>query len=216
MLPRPATIAAPPTTASPASWNPAVPPPPVTGAPLGTGVGDGLGEGSGLGLSDADGLAEALALSDELALALSLVLSLSLALELDEAVLVAVEVAPAEPLAVGRNVDGGGVVEGLEVQAESATQASMVVRPQPTTVSRTRCDVPAMEVRAFIEPPCVLGNDHFPVAGRRNRRRKGKRAAGLSSLTASAGKTSAALTASPGCATNRQWRAHHRNIRLCG
>ena len=162
MLPRPATIAAPPTTASPASWNPAVPPPPVTGAPLGTGLGDGLGEGDGLGLSDGDGLAEALALSDELALVLSL------ALELDEAVLVAVEVSPAEPLAVGRNVDGGGVEAEPEVQAESATQASMVVRPQPTTVSRTRCDVHAMAVRALIEPPRVLGNDHFPVAARRN------------------------------------------------
>jgi len=147
MLPRPATIAVPPSTASPASWNPAVPPPPVTGAALGTGLGVGLGEGSGLGLSDADGLAEALALSDELALALSLVLSL----ELDEEPPLAVLVTPAEPLAVGRYVDAGGVVvEGLEVQAESATQASMVVRPQPTTVSRTRCDVPAMAVRAFI------------------------------------------------------------------
>jgi hypothetical protein len=59
-------------------------------------------------------------------------------------------------------------VEGLDVQAESATQASMVVRPQPTTVSRIRCDVHAMAVRALIEPPRVLGNDHFPVAGRRN------------------------------------------------
>ena len=167
MLPRPATIAATPTTASPASWNPAVPPPPVTGAPLGTGLGDGLGEGSGLGLSDADGLAEGLVLSDELAL------SLVLALGLDEAVLVAVEVSPAEPLAVGRNVDGGGVEAEPEVQAESATQASMVVRPQPTTVSRTRCDVPAMAVRALIEPPRVLGNDHFPVAGRRNKENVG-------------------------------------------
>jgi hypothetical protein len=140
-----------------------VPPPPVTGAAVGTGLGDGLGEGSGLGLSDADGLAEALALSDELALVLSL------ALELDEAVLVAVEVTPAEPPAVGRNVDGGvDVMEGPEVQAESTRQASMVVRPQPTTVSRTRCDVHAMAVRALIEPPRVLGNDHFPVAARRN------------------------------------------------
>jgi hypothetical protein len=164
MLPRPATIAAPPSTASPVSWNPAVPPPPVTGAPLGTGLGDGLGEGSGLGLSDVDGLAEALVLADELAL----VLSLALALVLDEApplaVLVAVELAPGEPLTVGRNVDG--VLP--EVQAERATQASMVVRPQPTAVSRTRCDVHAMAVRALIEPPRVLGNDHFPVAGRRN------------------------------------------------
>jgi hypothetical protein len=131
MLPRPATIAAPPTTASPASWNPAVPPPPVTGAPLGTGLGDGLGEGSGLGLSDADGLAEAL------------VLALALVLVLDEAVLVAVEVPPA----VGDNTVTGVLPE---VQAESATQASMVVRPQPTTVSRTRCDVPAMAARALI------------------------------------------------------------------
>ena len=174
-------------------------------------MGEGLGEGDGLGLSDADGLAEALALSDELALALSLVLSL----ELDEEPPLAVLVTPAEPLAVGRNVDGG-VEEEPEVQAESATQASMVVRPQPKTVSRTRCDVPAMAKRALIEPPGVLGNDHFPVAGRRNRRRKGKRVAGLSSLTASAGKTSGALTGSPGCAANRQWRAHHRNIRLGG
>jgi hypothetical protein len=160
MLPRPATIAAPPSTASPASWNPAVPPPPVTGAPLGTGVGDGLGEGDGLGLSDADGLAEGLVLSDELAL--------SLALSLDEAPPLVVLVEPAEPLAVGRNVDAGGVEAEPEVQADSATQASMVVRPQPTTVSRTRCDVHSVEVRALIEPPRVLGNDHFPVAGRRN------------------------------------------------
>jgi hypothetical protein len=138
MLPRPATIAAPPTTASPASWNPAVPPPPVTGAPLGTGLGDGLGEGSGLGLSESDGLGEPL--PDELAP------------EFGEVVPVGADLAPAEPLAVGRYVDAGGVVvvEGLEVQAESATQASMVVRPQPTTVSRTRCDVPAMAVRALI------------------------------------------------------------------
>ena len=65
MLPRPATIAAPPSTASPVSWNPAVPPPPVTGAPLGTGLGDGLGDGlaEGLGLGDADGLGEELALT---------------------------------------------------------------------------------------------------------------------------------------------------------
>lgn len=139
-----------------------MPPPPVTGAAVGTGLGDGLGEGSGLGLSDADGLAEALALSDELALSL----------ELDEApllgVLVAVELTLPEPLPLGRNVEAGGVEAEPEVQAESARQASMAVRPQPTAVSRTRCDVPAMAVRALIEPPRVLGNDHFPVAGLRN------------------------------------------------
>jgi hypothetical protein len=162
MLPRPATIAAPPSTARPPSWNPAVPPPPVTGAPLGTGLGDGLGDGLGLGL----GLV--LALAEVLAEALSL------------AELLAVAVALSEPLALGGNkeVEEEGV-EGPDVQAESATQASMVVRrPQPAVVSRTRCAVRAMAVYALIEPPRALGNDHFQVADRRNRRRKRKSAAG--------------------------------------
>ena len=183
MLPRPATIAPPPSTASPASWNPAVPPPPVTGAPMGAGLDDGLGEGCGLVLVDADGLAlvVALALADELVLVLVLALADELALALalvlvrgevpPLAVPVAVELVPAE----GMNVDGGGVdvVAEPEVQAERATQASMVVRPQPTAVSRTRCDVHAMAVRALIEPPRALGNDHFPVAGRRNEENTG-------------------------------------------
>jgi hypothetical protein len=179
MPPRPATIAAPPSTASPASWNPAVPPPPVTGAPSGTGLGDGLAEGWGLGVRDADGLALVLALvvvlvvvlADELALVLVLALVVVRGEEPPLAVPVAVELAPAE----GMKVDGGGVeVEaGAEVQAESATQASMALRPQPTAVSRTRCDVHAMAVRALIEPPHVLGNDHFP--GRRPEKRRKRR-----------------------------------------
>jgi hypothetical protein len=142
----------------------------VTGAPSGTGLGDGLAEGWGLGVCDADGLALVVALADELADELALVLALVVVRgeEPPLAVPVAVELAPAD----GMKVDGGGVeveVEaGLEVQAESATQASMVVRPQPTAVSRTRCDVHAMAVRALIEPPHVLGNDHFPVPGPRN------------------------------------------------
>jgi hypothetical protein len=162
MLPRPATIAAPPTTASPASWNPAVPPPPVTGAAVGTGLNEGLGDGlaEGLGLGDADGLGEELALTLVDALA-------EVVATLPAPVPVTVTLTVTPSLTVGDRVVTGGV-EGLEVQAESATQASMVVRPQPTTVSRTRCDVPAMAVRALIEPPRVLGNDHFPVAGRRN------------------------------------------------
>jgi hypothetical protein len=141
----------------------------VTGAPSGTGLDDGLAEGSGFGVCDADGLALVLALADELALVLALVVVRGE--EPPLAVLVAVELAPAE----GMKVDGGGVeVEaGLEVQAESATQASMVVRPQPTAVSRTRCDVHAMAVRALIEPPHVLGNDHFPVPGPRNEENAG-------------------------------------------
>jgi len=174
MLPRPATTATPPSTARPASWNPAVAPPPVTGAPTGAELDDALEAGWGLALCDADGLALvlvlALALADELGLVLVLVLALALVRgeEPPLAVLVAVELTVELVPAEGMNVDGGGVEAGLEVQAESATQASMVVRPQPTTVSRTRCDVHAMAVRALIEPPRVLGNDHFPVASRRN------------------------------------------------
>jgi len=189
MPPRPATIAKPPTTASPASWNPAVPPPPVTGAPLGTGVyeglGDGLAEGLWLALDDVDGVAEELALELELSDADALALADAPALALAEVLAVAVEVAL--ELAVGEPLNTVTEEEVPEVQAESATQAIMVVRPQPTAVCRTRCDVHAKAVRTLIEPPHALGNDHFPVAARRNRRRKGKRVAGLWSLTAPAG-----------------------------
>jgi hypothetical protein len=147
MLARPATMAAPPSTASPASWNPAVPPPPVTGASEGIGLGEGLGDwlsaGEALWLTDCDALDEALWLE-------------ALSLEaLDEVPLLGVL------LALGDNNDSDeeGVVDPVpvpapdEVQAESATQASMVVRPQPTAVSLTRCAVPAMPVRALIGPP---------------------------------------------------------------
>jgi hypothetical protein len=168
-------MAVPPSTASPASWNPAVPPPPVTGATVGngvvtTGLGDGLAEGSGLGLLESDGLGEAdgLALAEAEAEALGLDETLT-----DE-----------EPVTAGVNTAGG--VE-LDVQAESATQASTVVKPQPTAVSLTRCAVHAMAVRAFIEPPHTLGNHHFPEADRRNRRPKGNRLAGLWSRTGRTG-----------------------------
>jgi hypothetical protein len=167
-------MAAPPSTASPVSWNPAVPPPPVTGAVVGYGLYEGLYEGLGDGLGDGVGLSpgEGLSLAGELAL------SEAPADVLPEAV----------ALAVGENTvpDEEGVV-GPEVQAESATQASTVVRPQPMAVSLTLCAVHAMAVRAFIEPPHALGNDHFPVADRRNRRRKGKHVTGLCSLTGPAG-----------------------------
>jgi hypothetical protein len=160
------------------SWNPAVPPPPVTGAPVGTGLGEGLGEGLGDGLSDG----EALSLTDSDGLAEPL----SPAKALAEVPPLAVSLADTEPLAVGENDTMGGLPD--DVQAESATQASMVVRrPQPAAVSRTRCAVRAMAVHAFIEPPHALGNDHFPVADRRNRRRRRKAWLALWSPTASAG-----------------------------
>ena len=150
-------MATPPSTARVASWNPAVPPPPVTGASVGFGLGDAAGDelwvGEALLLADSDVLAEVLSEEDA-----------------------------GEWGAVGERtdgeVDGGGEVPP-GVQADSATQASTVVRAQPTAVSLTRCAVHGMAVRAFIGPPHTPGNDHFPVAGRRNRRRKRERAAGL-------------------------------------
>jgi hypothetical protein len=140
-------------------------------------------------------LADADALAEELALALAESLDEALAVLL--AVLLAVAVELAEPLA--EPVKSVSDAEGLPppVQAESATQASTVIKPA-AAVSLTRCAVRAMAVRAFIEPPHALGNDHFPVASRRNRRR------------------TETITVSPGRGANRQWRAHHRNIRLLG
>jgi len=126
----------------------------VTGAAVGIGLNEGLGDGlaEGLGLGDADGLGEELTLTLVDALA-EVVATLP---PTPVAVTVTLTVTPS--LTVGDRIVTGEV-EGLDVQAESATQASMVVRPQPTTVSRTRCDVHAMAVRALIEPPRVLGND---------------------------------------------------------
>ena len=155
-------MAAPPSSASPASWKPAVPPPPVIGAWVGMNSGlDVMTSGEGLSLTDAGGLDGWLAfslagLSEVLALAVSVA---------EEVAPVAEEVAP---FALGEYTDVGGV---LDEQAESATQTSMVARAQPT-VSLTRCAVHVMAVRVLIEPPHALGNHHFPVADRRNRCRK--------------------------------------------
>jgi len=169
------------------------------------GLGDGLAEGLWLAPDDLDGVAEELALELELSDADALALADAPALALAEVLAVAVEVAL--ELAVGEPLNT--VTEEVlpEVQADSATQAIMVVRPQP------------MAVRTLIEPPHALGNDHFPVAARRNRRRKGKRVAALWSLTAPAGertgqKTGGHNAVSASGRTNSQWRAHHRNIRL--
>src|ERR1700751_675223 len=115
MLRRPATMAAPPSAASQASWNPAVPPPPVTGAAvgIGLGLGDGLCVGEALWLADSDELAEVLSLAEGL-----------------------VGVRPLVVLpALGDNSDGDEVGVPIPVpvpvpdpvQAESATQASMVI-----------------------------------------------------------------------------------------
>jgi hypothetical protein len=143
MLPAPARTAAPPSTTSPASWNPAVPPPPVMGAVVGSTVGDGLDEG----LVDSLGLP----LSEALALWLSLWLAVSLALALPLAEPLAGEDSLG-PLAVGEIMLTFD--EELDpVQAESATQASTIVRAEPMAVSLTRYAVHAMALRAFIGPP---------------------------------------------------------------
>ncbi|HEV2260347.1 MAG TPA: hypothetical protein VGS06_45155 [Streptosporangiaceae bacterium] len=170
-------MAAPPSTASPVSWNPAVPPPPVAGPPLGTewlpgellepDAGVLLEPDAGLLLEPDAGLllepdAGVLLEPDAGALLEEPVCGLEVPLAPDEAPPLAAPLALElpDPLTVGDSTVTGGVL--LEVQAESATHASMVVRPQPATVSRTRCDVHAMAVRALIEPPRDPGNDHFP------------------------------------------------------
>jgi hypothetical protein len=142
-------MAAPPSTASPASSNPAVPPPPVTGAggyEVYAGLGDsgGVVEGLGVGLP----LGEVLSLAELLALA--------------------------EPLALGEKpeieeVGPDEVPVPVPVQAESATQVSTVMRPQPMAAGPSRCAIVVMAARAPIEPPRALGNHHFPMASRRNR-----------------------------------------------
>jgi hypothetical protein len=166
MLARPAAMATPPSTASPASWNPAVPPPPVTGASVGTGLGEGTGEG--LSVPDSAGVAEELSVGLEVPPPRASLDADAPGALGDKTVTDEVGLLVPVPVPVP-----------LDVQAESATQASMVIRPQPTAVSLNRCAVDAMAVRALIGPPHTPGNDHFPAAGRRNRRRKGKRVAGL-------------------------------------
>jgi hypothetical protein len=201
-------MAAAPSTASPTSWNPAVPPPPVTGAAVGIGLNDGVGGGDVVGLGVGLSLGVGLPVGELLLLA----------------VLVAVEVGVGVALAVGRypvrEEEGvGSPPVPPEVQAASATQASTVMRPQPTAVSLSRCAVHAMAVRPLIEPPRVLGNDHFPVASRRNRRRKETARPTFAAdrdraKNSSGGKTRTTITVSPGCGANLQWRAQHRNITL--
>jgi hypothetical protein len=162
MLPKPATMAAPPSTAIPVSWKPAVPPPPVIGAAVGYGL---LYVGLG------DGLAVAVSVGVGVAVSVGVDVAVSVGLAVEVAVAEAVDVAPALVVlvAVAPLAEGGNTVTELvglpdDVHAESATQANTVARPA-VAVSLNRCAVHARAVRAFIEPPHALGNDHFP--GRR-------------------------------------------------
>jgi hypothetical protein len=108
------------------------------------GLGDGGGTVEGVGLGVGLPLVEVLSLAEPLALGEKPVI---------EEVGVDVEVPP--------------VV--VPVQAESATQVTTVMRPQPTAAGLSRCALDAMAVRAPIEPPRAPGDHHFPMASRRNR-----------------------------------------------
>jgi hypothetical protein len=146
MLPRPAAMAAPPSAASPASSKPAVPPPPVTGAggyEVYAGLGDAGGTVEGVWLGVGLAVGEVPSVADPLALG-------------EKPVIEEVGVDVVVPVPV-------------PVHAESATQVSTVMRPQPMAAGLSRCALDAMAVRAPIEPPRTLGNHHFPMASRGNR-----------------------------------------------
>lgn len=130
-----------------------MPPPPVTGAALGSGLADGLG------VAEADADADAVRVTvgvtvgvpegdtDLLADGLALAVAEALAVLLDEAVAVG-EVGPA-----GENEEDGAA-EGLDAeQADTATEASMVMLLQPITANLALSPVPGVHVRTFMEPP---------------------------------------------------------------
>ena len=110
-----------------------MPPPPVAGAPTGNGLGDGLGDGDGDACAVAVAVSEGLALSEGVA------------------------VSPGELLALGETLPPGENEGGVRVEppehAESDTEASMVMAPQPSTVSLALSRVPAMAVRTLMDPP---------------------------------------------------------------
>jgi hypothetical protein len=147
------------------SCIPEVPPPPVSGAAAGSGVldgwwwwwwcdGDGDGDGDGEGDGEADAVGRGRAVWG-VGLGLGVVglgLGETVGLPLGEAVAVG------EMLPAGENDDDVGSAVGVDPeQAETAPEASMVMAPQPRTVSFALSPVPAMAVLTFTEPP------HAPV-----------------------------------------------------
>jgi hypothetical protein len=145
---KPAATPIPPSTAIPASWNPAVPPPPVTGAAVGTGLNEGLEVGLAEGLT----LTLTLTLGDTDGLTDGLVLSLTEAVA-DVLPPMATPVTVADTVTPSLTVGVRTVTDEVpaDVQAESATLATTVVRPQPATVRRFGC--------SLIEPPHRPGKD---------------------------------------------------------
>jgi hypothetical protein len=105
----------------------------VAGAPTGSGLGDGLGEG------DADASGECAADSDGVGLSAAPAPSLAELLGLGET------------LPPGENE--GGVRDPPPEHAETDTEASMVMVPQPSMASLALSPVPVMAGRTLIKPP---------------------------------------------------------------
>jgi hypothetical protein len=165
----------------------------VTGAAVGIGLNEGVGGGLYDGLGVGLALGEVLLLAELLALA--------------------------EPLALGEKpvIEEVGVDAEVPVpvpvHAESATQVSTVMRPQPMAVGLSRCALDAMAVRAPIEPSSCSRQSPFPDG--QPQKPRGRAFAGdRPGQRTPRAKTPATLTVSPGCGANPQWRAHHRNITL--
>ena|SRR5215469_11541586 len=155
MLPAPASTAVPPTAKSKVCWSPDVPPPPVAGAAVGAVFVVGAacaGLAGGLVVSEPFGLAEPAAapLGDSDGVG--------------------------EALSPGEN-DGDPAEGGVDPpeQAETAAEATMVMVPQPMTVSIALSPVPATVMRTFMEPPHASRQVAVPFPGPSaiNRHRQG-------------------------------------------
>src|SRR6266699_1844250 len=83
-------------------------------------------------------------------------LGIGLADEVAVAVAVLVTVAVAVAVPVGEKT-AGGVEDGVDVHAETATGASRVRAPQHVAVSLARSGVPAIVLRTFMDPPHAPG-----------------------------------------------------------
>jgi hypothetical protein len=114
------------------SWSPAVPPPPVAGAMLVCVVGATVGEGLAVAVGDAS------------AVLVGVVPALAVKL------IVAFGVGELPAASEDAGVDDAA---GVDVQAEIAAEANMVMAPQPMTLNSAPGPVPAMVVRSFMEPP---------------------------------------------------------------
>jgi hypothetical protein len=104
------------------------------------------------------------------------------------------------------------VVPVPDVQAERATQANTVPRPQPAAVSRARRVIHAMAALAFIRPPQTPAKDDIsrPEGGRNRQREKTRDRSLVSGLANNSGGENAdAFTVSQTRAGGRQWRARN-------